>query len=41
MNEARAAERVDNATLPERVSDIVAERAQRAAYGRLTRRANS
>ena len=32
-DEARAAERVDNATLPERVSDFVAERAQRAAYG--------
>ena len=32
-DEARAAERPDNATLPERVSDFVAERAQRAAYG--------
>jgi chromosome segregation ATPase len=32
-DEARAAERADNATLPERVSDFVAERAQRAAYG--------
>jgi hypothetical protein len=34
-DEARAAERVDNATLPERVSDIVAERARRSVCGRL------
>jgi chromosome segregation ATPase len=40
-DEARAAERVDSATLPERVSDIAAERGRRAAYGRLPRRANS
>jgi chromosome segregation ATPase len=40
-DQARAAERVDNATVPERVNDIAAERARRAAHGRLSRRANS
>jgi cell division protein FtsB len=41
-DEARAAERVDNATLlPERVSDIVAERARRSVSGRLPQIAKS
>jgi chromosome segregation ATPase len=40
-DEARAAERVDNATLPERVSDIVAERARRSVCGRLPQIAKS
>jgi hypothetical protein len=40
-DQARAAERVDSAALPERVNDIAAERARRAAYGGLSRRANS
>jgi len=40
-DQARAVEPVDNAALPERVNDIAAERARRAAYGRLSRRVNS
>ncbi len=40
-DQARAAERVDNAALPERVNDIAAERVRRAGYRRLSRRANS
>ncbi|HWX34917.1 MAG TPA: hypothetical protein VNZ53_46780, partial [Steroidobacteraceae bacterium] len=40
-DEARAAERVDNATLPERVSDIVAERARRSVCDRLPQIAKS
>jgi chromosome segregation ATPase len=40
-DEARAAEQVDNATLPERVSDIVAESARRSVCGRLPQIAKS
>jgi chromosome segregation ATPase len=40
VDQVRAAERVDNAALPERVNDIAAERARRVAHGRLSRRAN-
>ncbi len=40
-DQARAAERVDNAVPPGRVNDIAAERARRAAYGRPSRRSSS
>jgi chromosome segregation ATPase len=40
-DQVRAAERVDNAALTERVNDIAAERARRAAYGRPSRRSSS
>jgi hypothetical protein len=40
-DQARTAERVDNAAFPGRVNDIAAERARRAAYGRPSRRSSS
>lgn len=40
-DQVRAAERVGNAALTERVNDFAAERARRAAYGRPSRRSSS
>jgi chromosome segregation ATPase len=40
-DQAKAAERVDNAAMPERVMDIAAERARRSVCGRLPQVANS
>ena len=40
-DQVRAAERVDNTALTERVNDFAAERARRAAYGRPSRRSSS
>jgi chromosome segregation ATPase len=40
-DQVRAAERVDNAALTDRVNDFAAERARRAAYGRPSRRSSS
>ena len=40
-DKARAAERIDNAALPERVKDIAAERARRAVSGRIPQIVNS
>ncbi len=40
-DQAKPAERVDNAAMPERVKDIAAERARRAVYGRILERVNS
>ena len=40
-DQAKAAERVDNAAMPERVKDIAAERARRSVCGRLPQIANS